>query len=164
MIHNSRLSHGLSSQHHHDWIWLNSQDIQDIPGLINSCHGIDSLCQATCSPHELDYGGSKHHESGWAEGSIHGEGLKYPEIFKSLTEAAMKCQFFVLMFQCLTLVSASWATTPARVQDRDDTILRLRAVVASRFAGKVAMAPPQVHRSNLGQRAVSIIWVWINTY
>lgn len=46
MIHNSRLSHGLSSQHHHDWIWLNSQDIQDIPRLINSCHGMSWMTEA----------------------------------------------------------------------------------------------------------------------
>ena len=109
------LSHGLSSQHHHDWIWLNSQDIQDIPRLINSCHGIDSLCQATCSPHELDYGGSKHHESGWAEDSIHGEGLKYPEISNRWQRlpwnANFLCSCFMLNFGKCT---ASWATTPAR--------------------------------------------------
>ena len=64
---------------------------------------------------------------------------------------------FCAHVSCLTLVSA-WHHGPLLppVQDRDDTILRLRAVVASRFAGKVAMAPPQVHRSDLGQRAVSI--------
>ena len=90
--------------------WLNMIELARPPRQINGCHSRDSLryhnsrdsqglYQATCSSHELDYGaGSKHHESGWAEGSIHGEGLTF------LPEAPRGCHDAIPIFLCSCLV------------------------------------------------------------